>query len=76
MTFQDFAIVVELVFLILIWLDGRKVLQLTERQTEIGEASLKAQVEYLSLRRKWYEQRNKKKVDVVPGNPPNASSNT
>lgn len=53
------ALVVDLValyFLIGIWHDDRAMRQ-------AAEDSLKAQLEYLGLRRKWYEQRNKKKEE-------------
>jgi len=51
------ALVVDLValyFLIGIWRDDRAM-------RTAAEESLKAQLEYLGLRRRWYDQRSKKK---------------
>jgi hypothetical protein len=47
---------IALYFLVGIWKDDRAM-------RLAAEESLKAQLEYLGLRRKWYEQRSKKKED-------------
>jgi hypothetical protein len=48
---------VALYFLIGIWKDDRKM-------RIAAEESLRAQLEYLGLRRKWYETRTKKKEQI------------
>jgi len=56
------ALVVDLValyFLIGIWKDDRAM-------RKAAEESLKAQLEYLGLRRKWYESRTKRKDNAQP----------
>ena len=77
MTWQDAVLgftaivsVIELFYLIRIFLDDHLMRILTEESLEIQKKSLNAQSEYLGLRRKWYESRAKKKdnekVNVRP----------
>ena len=76
MTLLDVIAVVELVFLVLIWWDGRVMKSHSAENVGIQRQQLEHQKEYLTLRRKWYEQRSKKKIVVVPGSSENPGSNT
>ena len=77
MTTADIASVLSLAvdlvalwFLVGIWRDDRAM-------RIAAEESLKAQVEYLGLRRKWYDQRSKKKDnDKVPSPQPGSKDGT
>jgi hypothetical protein len=80
MTFTSFVSVIELFYLIRIFIDDHKMEKLAEESLEVQKQSLEAQKEYLALRRKWYASRAEKKgkndvertAGLVDGNSPNA----
>ena len=55
---------IALYFLIGIWKDDRAMRAAAEESLKTQNKSFDAQVEYLGLRRKWYESRTKKKENV------------
>lgn len=73
MNFQDIGVLVELIFLILIWLDGRTMKQHSAETVVLQRQSVEHQRQYLDLRKKWYESRTKKKENAseikVPSEP-------
>ena len=75
MSWQDVILIVELVVLILIYLDDHAMKRMAEESLLISRESLEAQKQYLELRRKWYSSRLKKKDEKAePG--PNSSDNS
>lgn len=64
MTVENVILAVELVLLLLIWWDGRVMKRMSVHSVELQSQSLEAQKAYLDLRRRWYEQRSKKKEAV------------
>lgn len=77
--FSTILSVIELAFIIAIWLDDRAQRKMAEQSLVISQESLKAQKEYLDLRRRWYASRVKKQDDKTssqtgsnPSNNPNS----
>jgi hypothetical protein len=64
MTWQDILLVIDFVVLVGIYLDDHAVRKMTEESLQIARESLESQKQYLDLRRKWYENRVKKKENV------------
>lgn len=79
MTIADYIAVVDLAILVLIWWDGRVMKKATVRSVELQSQGVEHQKSYLDLRRRWYEQRSKRKeavkddkVPSAPGDNPNS----
>ena len=76
MSWQDVILIVELVVLILIYLDDHAMKRMAEESLLISRESLEAQKQYLELRRKWYSSRLKKKDEKAePGSNSGSDSN-
>lgn len=63
MSWQDVVFVMELVILIGIYLDDHEMKRLTKKSLEVSREGLEVQKQYLVFRRRWYEQRDKKKEE-------------